>query len=48
VHYDTPVGPLRLDFGYQLPGLQVPGSADNSEKPTGNPFAISIGIGEAF
>jgi outer membrane protein insertion porin family/translocation and assembly module TamA len=49
LHYDTPVGPLRLDVGYQLPGLQVfDPNADPKEEPTGSPFAISIGIGEAF
>ena len=39
---------IRLDFGYQIPGLQVPRSADPSEVWTDNPFAIAIGIGEAF
>jgi outer membrane protein insertion porin family/translocation and assembly module TamA len=46
LHYDTPVGPLRLDVGYQIPKLQVP--KDSNEQPVGSPFAISIGIGEAF
>jgi outer membrane protein assembly factor BamA len=25
VRYDTPVGPIRLDIGYRIPGLQYPG-----------------------
>jgi outer membrane protein insertion porin family/translocation and assembly module TamA len=50
VHYDTPVGPLRLDVGYQIPGLQIPMGADDKDKPQpgDSSFAISIGIGEAF
>src|SRR5688572_31189747 len=26
--YGTPVGPVRLDIGYRLPGLQAPDSPD--------------------
>jgi outer membrane protein insertion porin family/translocation and assembly module TamA len=50
--YDTPVGPIRLDVGYRIPGLQVIGAADPSEqepKPIfGLPIAIAFGIGEAY
>jgi outer membrane protein assembly factor BamA len=48
VHYDTPVGPLRLDVGYQIPRLQYGPDADLTRELTSGPFAISIGIGEAF
>jgi outer membrane protein insertion porin family/translocation and assembly module TamA len=49
--YDTPVGPVRLDGGYRIPGLQHPaGAPDEGEPQTlfGLPIALSFGIGEAF
>lgn len=48
--YDTPVGPVRLDAGYRIPGLQAPSSADEGKPDTtfGIPAAVSFGIGEAF
>lgn len=51
--YDTPVGPVRLDVGYRIPGLQVLGGLTPDEKEPkafafGIPIAVSIGIGEAF
>ena len=49
--YDTPVGPIRLDAGYRVPGLQAPaGSTDEGIPNTifGVPMAISFGIGESF
>jgi outer membrane protein insertion porin family/translocation and assembly module TamA len=51
--YDTPVGPIRLDIGYRLPGLQVLEPVDAREEGEpgtllGLPVAISLGIGEAF
>jgi outer membrane protein insertion porin family/translocation and assembly module TamA len=49
--YDTPVGPIRLDVGYRVPGLQAPAGATDEGIPTttfGIPMAISFGIGEAF
>lgn len=54
--YDTPVGPIRLDIGYRLPGLQVLGKnddpLDNEPEPDRLfgvlPVAIAFGIGEAF
>ncbi len=49
--YDTPVGPIRLDVGVRLPGLQTLGSSFGEGVPAellGAPIAISFGIGEAF
>lgn len=51
--YDTPVGPVRLDVGYRLPGLQVLGGLTPDERrpetfPLGIPIAVSFGIGEAY
>lgn len=49
--YDTPVGPIRLDIGYRIPGLQYPAGATFEREPTpllGLPIAIAFGIGEAF
>jgi outer membrane protein insertion porin family/translocation and assembly module TamA len=55
--YDTPVGPIRLDIGYRLPGLQVLGRKDKPDldhEPEPDPLfgvlpvAIAFGIGEAF
>ncbi|MDF2695604.1 MAG: outer membrane protein assembly factor YaeT precursor [Labilithrix sp.] len=49
--YDTPVGPIRLDIGYRIPGLQYPKGSLFELEPTplfGLPMAIAFGIGEAF
>ncbi|MBX3190839.1 MAG: BamA/TamA family outer membrane protein [Labilithrix sp.] len=49
--YDTPVGPIRLDIGYRIPGLQVLGDASNERRADellGIPIALAFGIGEAF
>jgi outer membrane protein insertion porin family/translocation and assembly module TamA len=51
--YDTPVGPIRLDIGYRIPGLQYPrdaASVFDVEPPEifGLPIAVAFGIGEAF
>jgi outer membrane protein assembly factor BamA len=50
--YDTPVGPIRLDVGYRIPGLQVMGPPDPSEQEPspflGLPIALAFGIGEAY
>ncbi len=51
IRYDTPVGPIRLDAGYRVPGLQhPPNAADEGEPATllKQPIALSFGIGEAF
>lgn len=48
--YDTPVGPIRVDVAYRIPGLQ--NLTDRVEgRPRdllGAPINISFGIGEAF
>jgi outer membrane protein assembly factor BamA len=51
--YETPVGPVRLDIGYRIPGLQVIGGLTPDERkpqtfPLGIPIAVSLGIGEAY
>ena len=51
--YATPVGPIRLDIGVRIPGLQVPSDANRFiERPPdellGLPIAIAFAIGEAF
>jgi outer membrane protein insertion porin family/translocation and assembly module TamA len=51
LRYDTPVGPIRLDLGYRIPGVQAPtGAADEGVPATmfGLPLALSFGIGEAY
>ncbi len=49
---DTPVGPIRLDIGVRIPGLQNLDGFDPLEKEPGNvfgaPIAVAFGIGEAF
>jgi outer membrane protein insertion porin family/translocation and assembly module TamA len=51
--YDTPVGPVRVDIGYRIPGLQVIGGLTPEERvpdtfPFGIPIAVALGIGEAY
>ncbi len=51
IRYDTPVGPIRLDVGYRVPGLQSPANDSDELNPDtllGAPVALSFGIGEAF
>ncbi len=50
LRFGTPIGPVRLDAGYRVPGLQAPASSDESVPGTllGLPIAISLGIGEPF
>jgi outer membrane protein insertion porin family/translocation and assembly module TamA len=53
LRYDTPVGPIRLDVGYRIPGVQTaPGVNPVSEGDPGTilglPIAVALGIGEAF
>ena len=53
VRYDTPVGPVRLDIGYRIPGMQVLGVAHPSDQVDpgttfGAPVAVNLAIGEAF
>jgi outer membrane protein assembly factor BamA len=53
--YDTPVGPIRLDVGYRIPGLN-PDFSQQSVRATegdpgtvlGVPIAVVLGIGESF
>jgi hypothetical protein len=53
--YDTPVGPIRLDIGIRIPGLQIVGRDPASDSTfgvtqdiLGIPAAVAFGIGEAF
>lgn len=59
LRYMTPVGPLRLDIGYRVPGAQHIGEAELTDLEGGKdvtnlfgvswlPVAINIAIGEAF
>jgi outer membrane protein insertion porin family/translocation and assembly module TamA len=50
LRYDTPVGPVRLDAGYRIPGLQSESSPDEGvpAELLGLPVALSLGIGESF
>lgn len=53
LRYDTPIGPVRLDAGYRIPGAQVPSGTDSridGDPGTlyGVPIAFAFGIGEAF
>jgi outer membrane protein insertion porin family/translocation and assembly module TamA len=51
LRYDTPVGPIRFDLGFRLPGLQAPKGAADERTPDdflGLPMAASFGIGESF
>lgn len=53
LRYDTPIGPVRLDVGYRIPGAQFPSSTDPRTEGDpgtifGAPIAIAIGLGEAF
>ena len=54
LRYDTPVGPVRLDIGYAIPGLQrVGGQLDpfiEGQPATlfGLPVAVNIAVGETF
>ncbi len=55
LRYETPVGPIRLDVGYRVPGLQrIGGSLTPQEQVKDfafgirGPFALHVSIGEAF
>jgi outer membrane protein insertion porin family/translocation and assembly module TamA len=51
LRYDTPVGPVRFDLGFRVPGLQAPADAADEGVPGeifGLPLAASFGIGESF
>jgi outer membrane protein insertion porin family/translocation and assembly module TamA len=38
IRYATPVGPIRLDVGYRVPGLQVPNGGNDPNSKNYNPF----------
>jgi len=48
--YETPVGPVRFDVGYRVPGLQGPNTPDEGQpaETFHLPIAASFGIGESF
>jgi outer membrane protein assembly factor BamA len=49
--YDTPVGPIRFDVGFRIPGLQAPKDAVDEATPAeilSLPLGISFGIGESY
>jgi outer membrane protein insertion porin family/translocation and assembly module TamA len=48
--YATPIGPVRFDIGYRIPGLQAPSGEDEYVPGDilGLPIALSFGIGEPF
>ena len=59
LRYLTPVGPLRLDIGYRVPGMQAIGQKQLSIEDGGGdigtlfgidwlPVAVNISLGEAF
>jgi outer membrane protein assembly factor BamA len=50
LRYATPIGPVRVDVGYRIPGAQAPKSAQEYDPNEifGLPIAISFGIGESF
>lgn len=54
IRYDTPVGPVRFDLGYRIPGAQrLGGQLDpkidgDPGTMAGLPLAVSIAIGEVF
>jgi outer membrane protein insertion porin family/translocation and assembly module TamA len=49
LRYQTPVGPVRLDVGYRIPGLNPqPGDPDYPGSILGLPIGVAFGIGEAF
>lgn len=55
LRYRTPVGPVRVDFGWRVPGAQkLGGDLDPRETPKEfsflihGPFALHLSLGEAF
>lgn len=55
LRYKTPVGPVRLDFGWRVPGAQkLGGSLDPRETPQEfsfgihGPYALHLSLGESF
>ena len=49
LRYKTPVGPVRLDIAYRIPGLNPsPGDPDYPGDVAGLPIGVAFGIGEAY
>jgi outer membrane protein insertion porin family/translocation and assembly module TamA len=49
IRYDTPVGPVRADIGYRVPGIGERGDDEgNPAELLGFPAALSVGIGQSF
>jgi outer membrane protein insertion porin family/translocation and assembly module TamA len=49
LRYKTPVGPIRLDIAYRIPGLNpAPGDPDYPGDVLGLPIGVAFGIGEAY
>jgi outer membrane protein insertion porin family/translocation and assembly module TamA len=49
LRYETPVGPVRLDVAYRVPGLNPrPGDPDYPGDIFGLPLGLALGIGEAY
>jgi outer membrane protein insertion porin family/translocation and assembly module TamA len=56
LRYLTPVGPVRFDFGFRIPGQQAPGIDDGNTVADGDPAllfgvipaTLNLALGEAF
>lgn len=50
LRYETPIGPVRFDLGYRVPGMQAADKTGEVEPATiwGLPVAASFGIGQVF
>lgn len=53
LRYETPIGPIRADIGFRIPGAQsLSGELEDEPEPPEMfgliPAAVAIGIGEAF
>jgi outer membrane protein insertion porin family/translocation and assembly module TamA len=50
LRYATPIGPVRMDVGYRVPGLQTPAGSNEVQPGTifGAPLAATFGLGEPF
>ena len=54
LRYGTPIGPLRVDLAYRIPGLQalgestLPASEGDPSTIFGLPIGVHLALGEAF
>lgn len=50
LRYETPIGPVRFDMGYRVPGMQAADTTGEVDPATiwGLPLAASFGIGQVF